>query len=99
MKVKNHRLEKYIEILEMELNRSKNISFSEPGPGFRYHNEELIKTLKESKDPVSNQVILGRIGVNPVDTQIVKSISNQLEALASYGLIKYTKQGWVWNGK
>jgi len=98
VKTNNHRLERYIDILEKELSRSKNITFTEPGPGFRFHNDILINVLKEAKTPVSNDKILTLINVNPAETDHVKGVSNQLDTLSSYGLIKYTSRGWTWIG-
>ncbi len=99
LKTNNNRQEKYIEILEVELSRSKISSFIVPGPGFRTHNEELIKILREAKAPISHDLILRSIKVKPTDTEGVKGISNELEALASYGLVKYGPRGWTWNEK
>ncbi len=79
VKINNHRLEKYIEILERELSRSKNITFTEPGPGFRFHNDIFIKVLKEAKTSVSNDKILTLINVNMAETDHVKGVSNQLD--------------------
>jgi hypothetical protein len=94
----NHRLEKYVELLESELNRAKNTPFSEPGPGIRQYNGDLIKILKSSDGPISNNEILSRARIDPADTGTVSGISAQLEALTAYGLVKYSSRGWTWIG-
>ncbi|MCK5773847.1 MAG: hypothetical protein KAH57_08675 [Thermoplasmata archaeon] len=99
LKVQYNRSENYISILEREMNRSKNVSFSEPGPGIHKYHEELIRVLKDSNNPVSNNNILKQIRIDPADTEVVAGISKQLDALKSYGLIKYGSRGWIWNGQ
>jgi len=98
METNYHRQEKYIEMLEAELNRTKTASFTEPGPGTRHFNKDVIRVLKDSSGPVSNHELPRLVNVNPSDTDQVNGISNQLEALSGYGIVKYGARGWVWNG-
>lgn len=98
LKSQNKRHERYIEILEHDMKRAQHISFGETGDGYRMFNKDLTGLLKDSKDPVPNHNILARLGVDPGDSEAVKGIKNQLEALQGYGLIKYTKRGWKWIG-
>ncbi len=95
-KTQNKRLENYIDILEREMNRKTSISFSDPGPGFSHYNKELIDVLRGSNGPITNMDLLGRIRVDPSDTDVVKGISKQLEALTEYGLTKLGNRGWMW---
>ena len=98
LKIQNKRQERYIEILEHDMKRAQHISFGETGDGYRMFNKDLTGLLKESKYPVPNHNILSLLGVDPTDTEAVKGIRNQLEALKGYGLIKNTKRGWKWVG-
>ena len=98
LNVQNQRYERYIGILEHDMKRAQHVSFGETGDGYRMFNKDLTGLLKNSKDPISNQNILARIGVDPGDSEAVKGIKNQIEALEGYGLIKYTRRGWKWVG-
>jgi hypothetical protein len=98
LKIQNKRHERYIEILERDMKRAQHISFGETGDGYRMFNKDLTGLLKDSNKPVPNHSILSLLGVDPTDTEAVKGIRNQLEALKGYGLIKDTKRGWKWVG-
>jgi len=98
LKTSHRRQERYVELLETELNRTKTRSFTDPGPGVRHYDKDLIQILKESKGPVSHKDILRLVKVDPSDIDLVKGVANQLEALSMYGMVRYSSKGWVWNG-
>lgn len=93
------RLEKFVELLEREMNRSQSISMMDNGQGFRKYNRKLVDLLQNSSIPIPHNEILRELHINPIDTDVVQGISKQLESLSEFGLIKYTVKGWKWNEK
>jgi hypothetical protein len=75
LKTTYRRQERYIELLETELNRTKPRSFTNPGPGVRHYDKDLIQILKESRGPVSNNDILRRAKVD-ISGSITEYISS-----------------------
>jgi hypothetical protein len=51
--------------------------------------------LKRGK-VLDSQEIFGSLGIDPRDTQAVKLVSNQLEELKRFGLIRESPHGWRW---
>lgn len=98
LETQNHRLEKYIGMLEKEMNRIKYSSFKNQEMGFRSYNDKVIEILKRSSTPISHNDILNRLSIDPSDTESVQSVSSQLDFLSDYGIIKYSPKGWRWNG-
>jgi len=92
LKMKNLLLEK----LEAEIYKTRYASFGEPDhEGIRRHDEELIALLKQGK-AFDGNVILRKLGIDPRDSEAVKLVSNQLETLSRFGLVKETSAGWRW---
>jgi len=65
--------------------------------GRRKYDTQLVELLK-SKKLVKTDEILEALKVSPRDTEIVKSITKQLETLEGYKLIKYKINAWEWVG-
>ena len=42
--------------------------------------------------------LLEYVDIDPMDSDLVKAVSYQLEAFESYGLIETTPKGWRWRG-
>jgi hypothetical protein len=55
----------------------------------------LIKILK-AKGSIDSSRLLEYLGIDPMDSDSVKAVSNQLNAFESYGLIDATPKGWRW---
>jgi len=98
LQTSHRRQEQYIELLEKELARLKNISFKDQGPGMRRYSDSLIRVLKESRTPVNNNDLMVMMKIDPNDSDIVTGVSDQLQVLSSYGLVKYSGKGWIWHG-
>ncbi len=70
--------------------------------GIRRYDKGLIALLKNAKSVegknrfIDNDEILSRLGVAPTETDVVKSISNQLSHLEGYGLVESGTKGWRW---
>ena len=87
-----------IERLEHELKRYRAESFLEEGfEGVRKYDRDLVDLLKQ-RGVVDSDDLLSALGVNPLDSELVKAVSNQLESLERYGLVSATKRGWRWEG-
>jgi hypothetical protein len=87
-----------IERYESELKRLRSEAFVNSGfEGSRKYSEELIKILK-NRGSIDSGKLLEYLGIDPMDSDLVKAVSNQLEAFESYGLIETTPKGWRWRG-
>lgn len=85
-----------IERYETELKRFRSQPFLNNGfEGSRRYSEELIKILK-AKGSIDSSRLLEYLGIDPMDSDSVKAVSNQLNAFESYGLIDATPKGWRW---
>jgi hypothetical protein len=95
LKLKTLVLEKY----ETELFKLKHEAFSEPKEfdGLRRYSEELVAILKRGRIASGNE-ILRELSIDPKDSESVKLVSNQLENLQGFGLVKETSSGWKWLG-
>ncbi|VVB97400.1 Uncharacterised protein [uncultured archaeon] len=81
---------------EEELREYRAKSFTEAGfRGSRKFNEELIKLLRTGRILAGDEII-ARLGLKPTETEAIKAVSQQLEGLEGYGLIKLTRGGWQW---
>jgi predicted CopG family antitoxin len=63
--------------------------------GARAMDAELVKLLKKGRKLTGHE-ILDELNVDPRDSEAVKLVKNQLEALQRYGLTKETQRGWQW---
>jgi len=59
------------------------------------YDRALVDMLKRGK-VLDSQEMLGGLGIDPRDSQAVKLVSNQLEELKRFGLIKESPHGWRW---
>ena len=93
----NRLLRRLVENLDVELKRFRAQPFLDEGfQGVRSFDKELIQLLKEG-ELLSDDELLSRLNVSSIDTDMVKAVSNQLQALESYGLIEFTGRGWKWS--
>jgi hypothetical protein len=82
--------------LDKDLKRYRGESFMDEGfEGRRRYDAQLVELLK-SKKVIKTDEILNALKISPRDTDIVKSVTKQLETLESYGLIKYKINSWEW---
>ena len=65
--------------------------------GSRKYSKELIALLKQH-ETIDNYRILEKLGIEPKDSDLVRGISSELEALENYNLITSTPRGWKWIG-
>lgn len=87
-----------IETLESETRKMRVKPFLDDDfEGTRSYDQELIEVLQES-DRVTGGDILNRLGIEPMETELVQGVNRQLEQLEEYGLVQSTAQGWVWVG-
>lgn len=87
-----------IERYEAELKRFRSQPFLNSGfQGSRKYSEELINILK-AKGCIDSSRLLESLGIDPMDSDLVKAISNQLGAFELYGLVETTPKGWRWKG-
>jgi len=65
--------------------------------GVRKFDKDLIELLRKGGSYTQEQ-ILAHLNIDPLDTDLVKAISRQLEALEGYCLVEYKGRGWRWIG-
>ena len=93
---RNRHLELLVEKLEEDLRRYRARLFTDDSfTGIRQYDRKLIDLLREPGHHSSDE-ILTRLGVHPREQEAVKAISQQLENLDRYGLVKSTSKGWTW---
>lgn len=95
LKLKTLVLEKY----ETELFKLKHEAFSElkDFQGMRRYSKDLVALLRPGRIVGGNEILRG-LSVDPKDSESVKLVSNQLENLKDFGLVKETSSGWKWIG-
>jgi hypothetical protein len=92
----NRLLRKLVDNLDNELKRYRAKPFlDEDFQGVRRFDKELIELLRKG-DTYTGEVILAHLNVNPSDSELVKTVNNQLEILETYGLVEYVGRGWKW---
>jgi len=92
------RLEMLVEKLEEDLRQYRSRLFlDEDFTGVRGFERRLIEVLREP-GVHDGDTILSRLGIEPHEAEAVKAVSNQLQRLQAYGLVKATPRGWAWNG-
>ena len=83
---------------EKELKRYRSGPFLiDEFQGSRKYSKELIALLKQH-ETIDNYRILEKLGIEPKDSDLVRGISSELEALENYNLITSTPRGWKWIG-
>ena len=93
---RNRHLEILVEKLEEDLRLYRNRLFTDQSfTGVRQHERKLIDILREPGHHPSD-AILSRLGVDIREQELVKAISQQLENLERYGLVRSTSKGWAW---
>ena len=91
------RTKKLLLLQEEELEEYRNKAFLEKSyTGIRIFNKELIDTLRMAGKALTNEELLQKLNVTPNESDKIKSISSQLEALQGYDLITYSTKGWRW---
>ena len=87
-----------IDRYEVELKRYRSQAFLEEDyGGVRRYPKELVEVLK-ARGSVDNYRLLEDLGIDPKESDLVKAVSNQLEELEEYGIIKPEGRGWRWIG-
>ena len=92
----NREKELLLEHYETELFKLRNQQFAQVDiPGQGEYETRLVPMLQEGKTLSSYKILQG-LGVDPNDSDAVRLISNQLEELRKFGLVKETASGWRW---
>ena len=87
-----------LERVEEELRRYRAEPFLEAKfHGIRSYDRQLIALLRKGQD-VDSDHLLRLLRIKPKETDLVKAVSNQLENLEAYGLVRKTRRGWKWIG-
>jgi len=85
-------------LVDKELERYRAKPFlDEAYVGVRQFDRDLIELLRGG-GTLSDEEILSSLNIDPADTDLVKAVSKQFEALEAYGLVEFTGKGWRWKG-
>ncbi|MDD1736803.1 MAG: hypothetical protein LUQ21_05040 [Methanothrix sp.] len=85
-----------LEIMQTEVYKQRFAGFEQvDAPGMHSYDRALVDMLKRGKI-LDSQEILGSLGIDHRDSQAVKLVSNQLEELKRFGLIRESPRGWRW---
>jgi len=91
-------LETLTDRLEEELRGYRVKPFlDEDFSGIRMYEADLIRLFK-TRSEVRKEELLSHLGINPMDTDVVKGIKKQIETLERYGLVKDIGGKWRWKG-
>jgi len=94
----NRMLKMLAENLDNELRRYRAKPFIEEGfEGVRTFDRDLIELLRGGRSHTQEE-ILAHLNIDPSDTELVRAVTKQLEALEAYGLLEYKGRGWRWKG-
>jgi len=89
---KNIVLERY----ESELKHFRSTAFLEDDyKGMRRYSRELVDLLK-ARGQIDSYKILEALGIDPRESELVKAVSQQLEELEGYGMIRTDGRTWKW---
>jgi len=92
----NRLLKKLTENLDNELRRYRAQPFLEEAfEGIRKFDKDLVELLRKGGS-YTQEDILTHLNIDPSDSDLVKAVSKQLEALEGYGLLEYKGRGWKW---
>lgn len=103
LKIRNRKLEDDADILKTALENAQTEIYklrfrdfeSVDADGSQEYDIGLVKLLKRGR-VLDSQEILAGLGIDPRDSKAVKLVSNQLEELRRFELIKETPTGWRW---
>jgi len=94
----NRLLKRLAENLDNELRRYRAQPFLEESfEGVRKFDRDLVELLRKGGSYAQDE-ILAHLNIDPSESDLVKAISKQLEALEGYGLLEYKGRGWRWKG-
>jgi iron-sulfur cluster repair protein YtfE (RIC family) len=87
-----------IEKLETEAQRRRVEPFlEEVHEGVREYDQELVSVLKDAERVTADELVR-RLGIDRTNTEVMQGLTQQLEHLERYGLVKNTANGWRWEG-
>ena len=91
------RLNKLLSIQEKELKDLRNKAFLEPAfSGVRSFDKELLKLLQSKEKAFNQDEIMAGLDIHYTDSEAIKSLTQQLDALVEYRLVQITGRGWKW---
>ena len=87
---------KVYEALDRELKAMRNDQWLNPTQEGRYKFSRELIILFRSRKKVSFDELLPALAIIPTDVDSIKAITNQIEVLTQFGLIKQDLKGWRW---
>lgn len=103
LKATNRKLEEELKLLRKNIENIQAENYKLRFSGFekidsdasKEYDAALVAMLKKGK-VLDSVEILDNLGIDPRDGQAVKLVSNQLEELRRFGLVRETHNGWRW---
>lgn len=84
-----------IERYENELYKLRHAAFSQAGMDEGAREHDLMALLREGRT-INAYDLQKLLGIDPGDSEAMRLVSNQLETLRRFGLVKETTGGWRW---
>lgn len=98
LREENRMIKRLVDNLDAELKRYRAKPWVEEGfEGLRRVDKDLIELFRKGGS-YAQEEILAHLNIDPSDSDMVKAVSKQLEALEGYGLLEYKGRGWKWRG-
>ena len=96
LRTEKDRLESLLDRQETDLRKYRAMLFlNGEVTGIRQYDKTLVETLRNNKN-LTHEEILDTLGIQPNEHEAIRATSDQLNALAGYGLVESTPRGWRW---
>ncbi len=83
--------------LETDNFKLRHASFLSSQSGEEIYSEKLVDIL-QTGGVLAYRTLMDEMGVNASDADAIAILSQQLQALQSFGLVQETARGWRWTG-
>jgi hypothetical protein len=83
--------------LETQIFKLQQAVFLHDQPGQENYSKKLIQVLR-SGSIWPNRDLLAELNVNPDDGTAIQIVTNELQSLQDFGLVKESARGWKWIG-
>jgi hypothetical protein len=83
--------------LETQIFKLQQAVFLHDQPGQENYSKKLIQVLR-SGGTWPGRDLLAELNVNPDDGTAIQIVTNQLQSLQDFGLVKESARGWRWIG-
>ena len=83
--------------LETQIFKLQQAVFLQDQPGQENYSKKLIQVLRSGGN-WQGRDLLAELNVNPDDGTAIQIVTNELQSLQDFGLVKESVRGWKWVG-